>query len=210
MNNSRLASTVLSLQQLFAAPSAPVNYYADDEPKTVHVPVGTVEEIDQDVPDPNDQLMKELMTLQQESKTIAVLGSRNIPLPHQNLIEMLAYTLASQGNVIVTSGGSSGTNAAAIRGAMKADPTKLKVVLPQMIGHQPPDVQDQLIGIPNIVEHPEWQMMPLADASRLCNREVVDECDQLLIFLFHDSHTYRTAIEYAEDKHKIITALYLD
>ena len=48
----------------------------------------------------------------------------------------------------------SGTNAAAIRGAMKSNPDKLKVILPQTIGQQPSDVQNQLIGVPNIVEHP--------------------------------------------------------
>ena len=77
--------------------------------------------------------------------------------------------LVMQGNTIITSGGSSGTNAAAIRGAMKANPDKLKVILPQTIGQQPSDVQNQLIGVPNIVEHPDRAMMTLADASRVCN-----------------------------------------
>lgn len=187
----------------------------NDEKKTpsladLGAPTGTLEDTDQDTPDPDDKLAKEFSLIQSNSKNIAILGSRNIPLPHQKLIELLAYTLAKEGNNIITSGGSSGSNAAAIRGAMNADPERLKIVLPQMIGHQPPDIQNQLIGIPNIVEHPEWQMMPLADASRLCNREVIDECDQLIIFLFHDSATYQQAIEYAEDTHKIVTALYLD
>jgi hypothetical protein len=71
-------------------------------------------------------------------------------------------------------------------------------------------VQDQLIGIPTIIEHTEWQMMTLADASRLCNREIVDECQQLIIFLTHDSPTLLSAIEYAEENHKIVTAFYLD
>ena len=53
-------------------------------------------------------------------------------------------------------------------------------------------------------------MMPLADAGRLCNREIVDNCQQLIIMLFHDSLTQKSAIEYAEEKHKIVTAFYLD
>lgn len=181
-----------------------------DAPETILVPTPPVEEIDQDTPDPNDQLMKELSKLQSQSKNVAIIGSRNIPLPHQQLIDMLAFTLAKEGNTIITSGGSSGTNAAAIRGAMRGNPEKLTIILPQTIGHQPSDVQDQLIGVPNIVEHPEWNNMTLADASRLCNREIVDECDQLLIILFHDSATYQTAIEYAHERGKIVTALYLD
>lgn len=169
-----------------------------------------ISDADQDIPDPHDELAAELNALRQHSKNIAIIGSRNIPLPHQQLIESLAYMLAKEGNAIITSGGSSGTNAAAIRGAMRANPQKLQVILPQTIGHQPSDVQDQLIGVPNIQEHPEWNMMTLADASRLCNREIVDACQQLIIFLTHDSNTLLTAIEYAEDTRKMVTAFYLD
>lgn len=180
-----------------------------DEILVVPSSLGTLDE-DQDTPDPYDQLAAELSLLQQKNKKMAIIGARNIPLPHQEIVELLAFTLAKQGNTVITSGGSSGTNAAAIRGAMRGDPKMLQVILPQTIGHQPPDVQDQLIGVPNIIEHPEWNMMTLADASRLCNREIVDACQQLIIFLFHDSSTYQSAIEYAEDKHKIVTALWLD
>ena len=185
------------------APSAPM--------ETILVPAGgTMTDIDQDTPDPFDNLAAELSLLQSQNKRIAVLGARNIPLPHQQLIELLAYTLAKQGNMLITSGGSSGINAATIRGAMRGNPQNLQVILPQTICHQPPDVQDHLIGVPNIVEHPEWNMMTLADASRLCNREIIDNCQQLIAILFHDSSTYQAAIEYAEDNHKIVTALYLD
>lgn len=184
-----------------------------DDPKqeqTILVPLMSSDEIDQDTPDPNDDLAAELSMLQQKSKAIAIIGSRNIPLPHQQIIEMLAFSLTHNGNRIITSGGSSGTNAAAIRGAMKGNPELLRVILPQTIGQQPSDVQDQLIGIPNIVEHPEWSMMKLADASRLCNREIVDEGQQLIILLSHDSPTLHTAIDYANENHKLVTALYLD
>lgn len=183
---------------------------SDDDQPTILVPSGTATDIDQDTPDPFDNLAAELSLLQSQSKRVAVLGARNIPLPHQQLIELLAYTLAKQGNTLITSGGSSGINAATIRGAMRGNSQNLQVILPQTIGHQPPDVQDQLIGVPNIIEHPEWNMMTLADASRLCNREIIDACQQLIVILFHDSSTYQAAIEYAEDNHKIITALYLD
>lgn len=169
-----------------------------------------IDDADQDIPDPNDQLAAELLAMRQQAKNIAIIGSRNIPLPHQNLIESIAYMLAKEGNTVITSGGSSGTNAAAIRGAMRANPEKLLVVLPQTIGHQPSDVQDQLIGVPNIHEHPEWNMMTLADASRLCNREIVDNCQQLIIFLSHTSNTLTMAIEYAEDNRKMVTAFFLD
>jgi hypothetical protein len=164
----------------------------------------------QDEADPHDLLAAELVALQSNAKSIAMIGSRNVPLPHQNLVEGLAYNLVKDGNTLVTSGGSSGINAATIRGAMKADPKQLRVILPQTIGHQPSDVQDELIGIPNIEEHPEWDRMTLADASRLCNRAIIDACDQLIVFLFHDSSTLQKAIDYAEENHKIVTCFYLD
>ena len=138
------------------------------------------------------------------------IGSRNLPITHQQMIETLATALVMQGNTIITSGGSSGTNAAAIRGAMKANPDKLSVVLPQTIGQQPSDVQDQLIGVPNIIEHADRAMMTLADASRICNREIIDECNQLICFLSHTSKTLHNAVQYAEEGHKVITVFYLD
>ena len=184
----------------------------DDEKgeKTVLVPIPGDLDLDEDTPDPHDDLAAELSMLQQKSKAIAIIGSRNIPLPHQQIVEMLAFSLTHDGNQVITSGGSSGTNAAAIRGAMKGNPERLHVILPQTIGQQPSDVQDQLIGVPQISEHPEWSMMKLADASRLCNREIVDACQQLIILLSHDSPTLHTAIDYANENHKLVTCLYLD
>ncbi len=191
---------------------AGISSFFDDEKteKTILVPLPSQDDLDQDNPDPHDELAAELSMLQQKSKSIAIIGSRNIPLPHQQLVEMLAFSLTHEGNRVLTSGGSSGTNAATIRGAMRGNPDLLKVILPQTIGQQPSDVQDQLIGIPHIIEHPEWSMMKLADASRLCNREIVDECQQLIILLSHDSPTLHTAIDYANENHKLVTCLYLD
>lgn len=183
----------------------------ESQPQTGVFSVGAaLSTADQDIPDPHDELAAELNALRQHAKQIAIIGSRNIPLPHQQLIESLAFMLAKEGNTVITSGGSSGTNAAAIRGAMRADPEKLLVVLPQTIGHQPSDVQDQLIGVPHIQEHAEWNVMTLADASRLCNREIVDACQQLIIFLSHTSNTLLKAIEYAEENRKIVTSFFLD
>lgn len=189
-----------------------VNLLFGDEKseQTIVVPISNESDVDQDIPDPHDELAAELSMLQQKSKAIAIIGSRNIPLPHQQLIELLAFSLTHEGNHVVTSGGGSGTNAAAIRGAMKGNPDLLKVILPQTIGQQPSDVQDQMIGVPHIIEHPEWSMMKLADASRLCNREIIDEAQQIIIMLTHDSPTLHNAIEYANENHKLVTCLYLD
>lgn len=175
---------------------------------TIMVPMDDLEM--DDFPEITDQLAHELATIQKLSKRIAIIGSRNLAITHQQIIETLTFALVNQGNTIITSGGSSGTNAAAIRGAMKANPEKLKVILPQTIGQQPSDVQDQLIGVPNIIEHPDRAMMTLVDASRICNREIIDDCQQLACFLSHTSSTLHKAISYAEETHKVVTSFYLD
>ena len=183
----------------------------DDENKqpSIMVPMGDLDVAEHN-PDVVDELALELATIKQPAKRIAIIGSRNLAITHQQMIEMLTTALVMQGNTIITSGGSCGTNAAAIRGAMKSNPDKLKVILPQTIGQQPSDVQDQLIGVPNIVEHSDRAMMTLADASRVCNREIIDDCNQLICFLSHTSNTLHKAIEYAEENHKVVTVFYLD
>ncbi|HSA05797.1 MAG TPA: DNA-processing protein DprA [Candidatus Gastranaerophilales bacterium] len=181
----------------------------EKERPSITVPIDDLDDAD-DLAEASDQLAHELATIQQTAKKIAIIGSRNLPITHQQIIETLAYALVIQGNSIITSGGSSGTNAAAIRGAMKANPHSLQVVLPQTIGQQPSDVQDQLIGIPNIIEHADRAMMTLADASRVCNREIIDQCQQLICFLSHTSGTLHKAVAYAEEGHKVVTVFYLD
>lgn len=177
---------------------------------SIMVPLDDLDTVADNSPDAVDELAMELATIKQSAKNIAVIGSRNLAITHQQIIEILTTALVQSGNSIITSGGSSGTNAAAIRGAMKANPDKLKVILPQTIGQQPSDVQDQLIGVPNIIEHPDRAMMTLADASRVCNREIIDNCNQLICFLSHTSKTLHNAVEYAEETHKVITVFYLD
>ncbi len=182
-----------------------------EQQSSIMVPIDDdLDKVPEDGTNTVDQLAMELATIQQSEKRIAIIGSRNLPITHQQIIETLSFALVSQGNTIITSGGSSGTNAATIRGAMKSNPEKLKVILPQTIGQQPSDVQDQLIGVPNIIEHADRAMMTLADASRICNREIIDDCQQLICFLSHTSNTLHKAIEYAEESHKVITAFYLD
>ena len=188
-----------------------LNSLEDDNNKqpSIMVPMGDLD-VAAHNPDVVDELALELATIKQPAKRIAIIGSRNLAITHQQMIEMLATALVMQGNTIITSGGSCGTNAAAIRGAMKSNPDKLKVILPQTIGQQPSDVQDQLIGVPNIVEHSDRAMMTLADASRVCNREIIDDCNQLICFLSHTRNTLHKDVEYAEENHKVVTVFYLD
>ena len=158
-----------------------------------------------------DTLVEELKLIQNVgTRKIAIIGTRNLSLMHQQLVEILAYALIISGNLIITSGGASGVNSAVIKGACRADQNKLEVILPQTIGQQLSDVQNALIGIRGVIEHPDRQNMTLADASRICNREIVDSSHQLICFLYHDSNTLKESIEYAHMQHKIVTIFYLD
>lgn len=99
-----------------------------------------------------DTLVEELKLIQNiGTRRIAVIGTRNLSLMHQQLVEILSYALIVSGNTIITSGGALGVNAAVIKGACRADQNKLEIILPQTIGQQPTDVQNLLIGIKGVV-----------------------------------------------------------
>jgi hypothetical protein len=157
-----------------------------------------------------DEFLQELATIQQTgSKRIALLGSRHVPITHQHLIEMMSYALVLSGNRLMTSG-ATGTNAAAIRGAMRADPNLLTVVLPQSMKRQPRESRKQLDQVMHLVEKPENDHMSLAEASSICNQEIISRCQQLICFAFHDSHTLLQTCHFAEEQHKVVTLFYFD
>jgi predicted Rossmann-fold nucleotide-binding protein len=157
-----------------------------------------------------DTLAQELATIQQTgSKRIAILGSRHVPITHQNLIEMMSYALVLEGNRLMTSG-ATGTNAAAIRGAMRADSSLLTVILPQSLERQPRESREQLDKVMHLVENPENDHLSLAEASALCNQEIVSRCQQLICFAFHDSRTLLKTCEEAEEQRKVVTLFYFD
>ncbi|HEY9611240.1 DNA recombination-mediator protein A [Allocoleopsis sp.] len=157
-----------------------------------------------------DTLAQELATIQQTgSKRIALLGSRHVPITHQNLIEMMSYALVLEGNRLITSG-ATGTNAAAIRGAMRADPSLLTVILPQSLERQPRESRKQLDLVMHLVENPENDNLSLSEASALCNQEIVSRCQQLICFAFHDSRTLLKTCEDAEEQRKVVTLFYFD
>ncbi|MDY6786256.1 MAG: DNA recombination-mediator protein A [Cyanobacteriota bacterium] len=157
-----------------------------------------------------DTLAKELAAIQQtSSKRIALLGSRHIPITHQNLIEMMSYALVLGGNHLITSG-ATGTNSAAIRGAMRADPNLLTVILPQSLERQPRESKKQLETVIHLVENSENDRLSLGEASALCNRDIVSRCQQLICFAFHDSATLLKTCQEAEEQGRLVTSFYLD
>lgn len=135
---------------------------------------------------------QELIAIQQNGpKAIGFFGTRNMGFLHQQLIEILSYAMVltvrtcvgcahcyqqhinctcvhtrPQGNHIYTSG-ATGTNAAVIRGALRAENAELlTVVLPQSLRKQPAESQDLLSQVENVVEMPQNDELPLLEASR--------------------------------------------
>ncbi|MGF1493047.1 MAG: DNA recombination-mediator protein A [Microcoleaceae cyanobacterium] len=163
-----------------------------------------------DLPRVDDFLQQELAAIQQTSpKRVAILGSRHVPLTHQNLIELMTYALALGGNHIITSG-ATGTNLAAIRGAMRADVNLLTVILPQSLKRQPRESRIQLEKVLHLVENSSGDTLSLAEASAICNQDIISRCQQLICFAFHDSRTLLQTCEEAENQRKVVTLFYLD
>lgn len=163
-----------------------------------------------DVPSTQD-LNEEFRNIQEGgNKAIAMIGSKDLSMSQIKIIEMIAYGLTAGGNTVITSGGFCGTNYATIKGALRGKAENLKVILPQTISQQLKEVQDQLIGVQNIQEHKEREHMLLADASRLCNQEIITECQQLICFLYRDSNTLLQAVDFAHSLNKVVTVFYLD
>lgn len=157
-----------------------------------------------------DDFLQELAAIQQSgSKRIAILGSRHVPITHQQLIELMSYALVLSGNRILTSG-ATGANSAVIRGAMRADPNLLTVILPQSLARQPRESREQLDQVMHLVENSLNDTMSLAEASAICNQEIVSRCQQLICFAFHDSATLLQTCRDAEDQRKIVTLFYFD
>lgn len=124
-------------------------------------------------------ILKQLESIQQGTpKNIVILGTRHCSFLHQQIIELLSYALVLSDNHIFTSG-ASGTHAAAIRGALRAEnPELLTVILPQTVGRQPREIRELLGQVEQLIElgHDE---LPLDAASRICNSELLSKGDQV-------------------------------
>ncbi|KAL6221498.1 hypothetical protein ACLB2K_004894 [Fragaria x ananassa] len=132
--------------------------------------------------------LQELLAIQQQGpRSIGFFGTRNMGFMHQELIEILSYAMVITKNHIYTSG-ASGTNAAVIRGALRAEkPELLTVILPQSLKKQPPESQELLSKVKNVIEKPHNDHLPLLEASRLCNMDIISHVQQVICFAFHDT-----------------------
>ncbi|CAM8924195.1 unnamed protein product [Rhodiola kirilowii] len=155
--------------------------------------------------------LQELLAIQQQGpRNIGFFGTRNMGFMHQELIEILSYAMVITKNHIFTSG-ASGTNAAVIRGALRAEkPEFLTVILPQSLKKQPPESQELLSKVKNVVEKPYNDHLPLIEASRLCNMDIISQVQQVICFAFHDSRLLMETCQEAKNMRKIVTLFYLD
>lgn len=162
-------------------------------------------------PVPDVDYLQELLAIQQQGpRAIGFFGTRNMGFMHQELIEILSYALVITKNHIFTSG-ASGTNAAVIRGALRAEkPELLTVILPQSLKKQPPESQELLAKVQNVIEKPHNDNLPLIEASRLCNMDIISHVQQVICFAFHDSRLLMETCQEAKNMRKIVTLFYLD
>ncbi|KAK3161048.1 hypothetical protein QOZ80_1BG0070980 [Eleusine coracana subsp. coracana] len=162
-------------------------------------------------PIPDLDYLQELLAIQQQGpRSIGFFGTRNMGYMHQQLIEILSYAMVITKNHIFTSG-ASGTNAAVIRGALRAEkPELLTVILPQSLKKQPPESQELLSKVQNLIEKPQYDHLPLIEASRLCNMDIISKVQQVICFAFHDSKLLMETCQEAKNLRKIVTLFYLD
>ncbi|KAJ4959228.1 hypothetical protein NE237_026339 [Protea cynaroides] len=162
-------------------------------------------------PTPDVDYLQELLAIQQQGpRAIGFFGTRNMGFMHQELIEILSYAMVITKNHIYTSG-ASGTNAAVIRGALRAEkPDLLTVILPQSLKKQSPESQELLSKVKNVIEKPFNDHLPLIEASRLCNWDIISKVQQVICFAFHDSKLLMETCQEAKNLRKIVTLFYLD
>jgi len=156
--------------------------------------------------------LSELLAIQASDgpKQLAFFGTRNMGMTHQKLVEVLSYAMVSVGNHIYTSG-ATGTNAAVIKGALRADaPDLLTVILPQSLSKQPQESQELLSQVQNVVEMPDNDNLSLLEASRICNNEIISKVQQVICFAFHDSKLLLETCRESKEAKKIVTLFYLD
>jgi hypothetical protein len=157
-----------------------------------------------------DTLAQELAMLQDRSqRRIAILGSRHVPVVSLHLVELVARSLAQEGHRLITSG-SQGVNSAVIRSVLEVAPGQLTVLLPQSLDRQPGESREQLEQVLHLVEKPEHDEMPLPMASSLCNQDIINRCDQLICYAFHDSETLLASCRIAEDMGKVVSLMFFD
>ncbi|RDY13775.1 hypothetical protein CR513_01259, partial [Mucuna pruriens] len=64
--------------------------------------------------------------------------------------------------------------------------------------------------VKNVIEKPHNDHLPLIEASRLCNMDIISHVQQVICFAFHDSRLLMETCQEAKNLRKIVTLFYLD
>ncbi|XP_021982446.1 uncharacterized protein LOC110878447 isoform X2 [Helianthus annuus] len=67
-----------------------------------------------------------------------------------------------------------------------------------------------VITVKNVIEKPYNDHLPLIEASRLCNMDIISQVQQVICFAFHDSRLLMETCQEAKNLRKIVTLFYLD
>ena len=84
------------------------------------------------------------------------------------------------------------------------------MLLPHSHYRKPSESREQLERVLHLVEKPENDELPLPMASSLCNQEIINRCDQLICYAFHDSETLLASCRTAEDMGKVVSVMFFD
>ncbi|KAJ6757754.1 hypothetical protein OIU74_026930 [Salix koriyanagi] len=140
-------------------------------------------------PVPDVDYLQELLAIQQQGpRAIGFFGTRNMGFMHQELIEILSYALV--------------------------------ITKKPYLYISPPESQELLakskkliltfIHVQNVIEKPHNDHLPLIEASRLCNMDIISQVQQVICFAFHDSRLLMETCLEAKNLRKIVTLFYLD
>ncbi|KAL5769757.1 hypothetical protein ACOSP7_013911 [Xanthoceras sorbifolium] len=64
--------------------------------------------------------------------------------------------------------------------------------------------------VKTVIEKPHNDHLPLIEASRLCNMDIISHVQQVICFAFHDSRLLMETCQEAKNLRKIVTLFYLD
>ena len=67
-----------------------------------------------------------------------------------------------------------------------------------------------LAKVANVIDMPQNDSLPLAEASAICNEEILRRVQQVICFAFHDSRLLLETVAKAKTMRKMVAMLYLD
>lgn len=185
-------------------PNSPSPVSSVSNTKTVLIPVPTEYEFGKIIVDNFNSIQLG------DQRKLGILGTQELDESRKQMVELLAYSLVLSGTHVMTSGGGSGINLAVIKGALRANrPELLTVLLPQSLSKQPATMRQLLAQVSNLVEQPQHDNLDLKIAANMCNYQLMQEVERVMVFVYHDSYTILDNVN-ALQRDKEIVKFYLD